>query len=92
MSSGVNNVNPSAPAYIYPNPANDVLHIAAKQDVRAVITGIDGKMILEQAHAADMDIIFITLRAVPRGSIWRRRKQSSDSKISKRVKQNLTGK
>jgi hypothetical protein len=41
---------------IYPNPASASVHIESSVNVRAVITSIDGKKMLEQQNATDIDI------------------------------------
>jgi len=41
---------------IWPNPAGNVLHIESPVTVKAVITGLEGRMQLEQANATDLDI------------------------------------
>ena len=41
---------------IYPNPASKTVHIESSVSVRAVITSIEGKKLLEKANATDMDI------------------------------------
>ncbi len=52
---GVNQItNPGVS--IYPNPASTMIHIASAVSVRGVITSVDGKKILEQSNATDMDI------------------------------------
>ena len=41
---------------IYPNPANTVVHIVSPVSLRAVITSIEGKTLMEEANATDLDI------------------------------------
>jgi len=41
---------------IYPNPAQTLLHIASAVTVRAQISSIDGRTVLEQSQAKDIDI------------------------------------
>jgi len=41
---------------LYPNPATNVLHIQAPAIVRAVISSVEGKMILDQANATEIDL------------------------------------
>ncbi len=41
---------------IYPNPALDVLHIGATMPLRAVINSLDGRTVLEQANASEINI------------------------------------
>lgn len=43
-------------ANIYPNPATTVIHIECATHVKAVITAMDGRIILEQPGAADIEI------------------------------------
>ncbi|PZF74019.1 DUF7948 domain-containing protein [Taibaiella soli] len=53
----VNEVSQLAKAVIvYPNPASDVVHILAPQPVNVTITGIDGKEILHQEKATEINI------------------------------------
>ncbi len=53
--SGVNNITATT-ARIYPNPATSTLFIDASVNVRAVISGIDGKKVMEQANAKEVNI------------------------------------
>jgi len=41
---------------IFPNPVNDVLHIVSPVKLRAVITGLEGRTIIEQANAQEIDM------------------------------------
>ena len=41
---------------LYPNPATNLLHIQAPAVVRAVISSVEGKMIIDQANAKDIDL------------------------------------
>lgn len=53
----VNEISQLAKAVIvYPNPANDVVHILAPQPVNLTITSIDGKQILHQDNATEINI------------------------------------
>ena len=52
----VNNVNTTEEAKIYPNPATETLHITAQTNVRAVITNVTGKTVIDQAHATDINV------------------------------------
>ena len=52
---GVGTVNKGA-ITIYPNPAQTLLHIASAVTVRAQISSIDGRTVLEQSQAKDIDI------------------------------------
>lgn len=54
-TTGVHNVN-KTDVSIYPNPAQSVLHIEAGITVRAVITSVDGRSILDIAEAKDINI------------------------------------
>ena len=53
--TGVKNVS-NANVHIYPNPATSVVYIDAAINLRAVITGIDGKTVLTQANVKEMNI------------------------------------
>ena len=52
----VNNVNTAEEAKIYPNPTTETLHITAQKNVRAVITNVTGKTVIDQAHATDINV------------------------------------
>jgi Secretion system C-terminal sorting domain len=41
---------------IYPNPATSVVHIECSADVRAVITSMEGRMIIDQTGIKDIDV------------------------------------
>ncbi len=41
---------------IYPNPASGRIFIESPVRVRAVISGVDGKIVLEGADAKEMDV------------------------------------
>ncbi len=41
---------------VYPNPAQNMIHIESATEVRAVITSIDGRVLIEQSKAKDIDI------------------------------------
>ena len=53
--TGVKNVN-NADIKIFPNPASTALYIESTVEVRAVISTIDGRMLMQQANAKEMDI------------------------------------
>jgi uncharacterized protein YjdB len=53
--TGVKNVT-GADVRIYPNPAQTVVHVEAPADVRAIISAIDGRKLIEQPAAKDIDI------------------------------------
>lgn len=42
--------------FIYPNPANDILNIQAPVPVKATITGIDGRVLLDNIQSKKIDI------------------------------------
>ncbi len=52
---GIKQVN-KTDVRIYPNPASSVVHIESGVAVRAVISGVEGKVLIEQAKAKDIDI------------------------------------
>ncbi len=54
--SAINNVNGAPEIHIYPNPSQDVLHIASSIEVRAVIIGMDGRVLIDENNAKDMHI------------------------------------
>ena len=41
---------------IYPNPASSTIHVTSSVDLRAVIMSMEGKKILDQAAAKDIDV------------------------------------
>ncbi len=49
---GVNSID----VKIYPNPAQTVVHIEAPMQVRAVISGIDGRCVMNVSEAKDIDV------------------------------------
>ncbi len=53
--TGVNNVN-TASAKIFPNPATSTLFIESAVTVRAVVNAVDGKVVMEQADAKQLNI------------------------------------
>ena len=55
LSLGVTNVNKTA-IRIYPNPANAMVHIEADQPLNAVIYTVDGRSVLEQNNATDINV------------------------------------
>ncbi len=54
-STAVQNVNGTA-VKIYPNPAQTMVHVEAAMQVRAVISSIDGRAIMDIADAKDIDL------------------------------------
>ena len=52
---GVAQIN-KADISLYPNPATEVLHIDAPATVRGVISSMDGKVIIDQQNAKEIDI------------------------------------
>lgn len=57
--TGITNVN-AASIKVFPNPASSMLYIESPVDVHAVISTIDGKMIMQQANAKELDITSFT--------------------------------
>ena len=55
ISLQVQSVN-QAEVRIYPNPAQTMVHVVAAVPVQAVISGIDGRAIIDQKDARDIDI------------------------------------
>jgi hypothetical protein len=53
---GVGNTPAIQPVKIYPNPATSMLHIEAGVKVNAAIMSVDGKTLISQKDAADIDI------------------------------------
>jgi hypothetical protein len=41
---------------IFPNPANNIVHISALRKVNIAISGIDGKVYIEQSRVNEVDI------------------------------------
>ena len=54
-NTGVNNIF-ATDVSIYPNPATSTLYIQSRVNVKAVITGVDGKLVMEQADAKEMNV------------------------------------
>jgi hypothetical protein len=54
--SGVNTVINAGDIKIYPNPATSVLHIDAPVKVNVSILSVDGKVLIEQKDASDINI------------------------------------
>ena len=52
----VTQVNNSPTVRIYPNPASQKVHIESSVSLRAVITSIEGKKLMEQPNVTDMNI------------------------------------
>jgi uncharacterized protein YjdB len=53
---GVNNTISANGTLVYPNPANGVIYVQSPVMVKAVITSVEGKTVLEQANAHEVDI------------------------------------
>lgn len=53
---GVSNVAGNDPVKMYPNPASTTVYIESAINVRAVVSGIDGKMQMEVANAKEIDL------------------------------------
>jgi uncharacterized protein YjdB len=53
---GVNNTISANGTLVYPNPANGVIYVQSPVKVKAVITSVEGKTMLEQANAHEMNI------------------------------------
>lgn len=54
-SSSVGNTNKIA-CRIYPNPANDLLYIEAPVSVRAIVTSVDGKALIDKENAKELNV------------------------------------
>jgi hypothetical protein len=52
---GITNLN-TADIAVYPNPATTILHITAPVSVQAVVSSIDGKTLLSQPDAVEVNI------------------------------------
>ena len=52
----VNQYNSNNEIKIFPNPANSIVHIEASIDIKAILTGIDGRKLIEQNKVKDIDI------------------------------------
>ena len=55
-NNGVNYLNQAATVSLYPNPVNNPLNISATEKVNAVIMSIDGKKLIEQKDAKNIDV------------------------------------
>ena len=51
----VKNINGYNEIKIFPNPAYDVVHISAPMELTAVISGLDGKVIIDHTTAKDIN-------------------------------------
>jgi hypothetical protein len=56
QATAINNVNGIPEIHIYPNPSQDAIHIASPIEVRAQIIGMDGRTLMDQSAAKDMQI------------------------------------
>jgi hypothetical protein len=56
---GINNKTAVMAPAIYPNPVKGVLHITYNSDVHTIISSINGKIIVNNAHGHDIDISFL---------------------------------
>ncbi len=56
VPSAISNINIGGLIKIYPNPAQDALHIDAPIAVRAVICGMDGRTLINQSSATEVNI------------------------------------
>jgi len=54
--TGVNSVNGQENIRVYPNPATSMIHIDAPVEVNVSVLSIDGKVLIEQKDATDVDI------------------------------------
>lgn len=52
---GVGQIN-SVDVKIYPNPATEMVHIESAVKVRAVVTGLEGKTLIDQQNVSDLNI------------------------------------
>ncbi len=57
---GVNNVDISKSIKIQPNPATNFIRISSPVSVNAVITTMEGRAVMEQADAKDLDISLLS--------------------------------
>jgi len=55
-STGVNNQNAAQQIKVYPNPATAVVHIDAPVKVNISVLSIDGKVLIDQKAATDIDV------------------------------------
>ena len=56
INEGVNPIVNGSNIRIYPNPAQHTVHIEAPAKVKAIISSIDGKVVIEQADATEINI------------------------------------
>jgi hypothetical protein len=54
--TGVNNVATAAAVQLFPNPATNVLNVVAAQNVNVAILSIDGKKLIEQKNAKNINV------------------------------------
>lgn len=50
------NTIPSGEIKVFPNPANQLLHVESAEALRLVMIGMDGKTVIDQANAVDVDL------------------------------------
>jgi len=53
---GVKMINDADNIKIYPNPAQNMVHVDAAMEVRALITTIEGRTVIDQSSAKDIDL------------------------------------
>ena len=56
VTNSVKGVAKGAAIDIYPNPVKDVLNIVSAEKVNAVLTGIDGRVVMEQQNAKKLNM------------------------------------
>ena len=54
--TAINNVNNAVNISIYPNPTSSILYIESSVEVKAVVSTIDGKEVMEQANAKEINM------------------------------------
>lgn len=81
---GLEELNPLHALSIYPNPADDVLHISGSEDefYDLVLTDISGRKVLEHKEVASLDV-----RQLPAGTYFLRIGQGQSSIVKKFIKQ-----
>ena len=52
----VGNLSSAADVQIYPNPANDILHIESPAQLNSVISSVEGRVVMSNGSSKDIDI------------------------------------
>jgi|GEM_PF-1210864 len=56
VTLGIGSTSPAAAVRVYPNPARDVVYIAAPVPVQATLCNMEGKILMQQSEAHEIDM------------------------------------